>query len=168
MDLGTTVIAVAGVATAVFTGWAITQRWAHAARPRWKPVTMTGIWRSEDETSRRCRIEIANIGDAAAYDVRLESRRPTGHDDHWRTDMHRIKVDSGEVITWEGSLPPARMPDHVMNQYWAGVGAYFDMTDLQLRVTWHHRPGVRRTRDQRWTDMQAIQETLHAREEVEQ
>lgn len=157
---------VLGLATAVFAGWAIAQQWAHHARPRWYPVRMTGIWRSDSETHRSLRIEVANLGDAAAYDVRLESRRPNV-DGKWRIDGHWIKVDSGAVVTWQGGLSPRPMPNAVADRYWSGVGVYFDMSGLGLRVTWRHRPGFSRKRTVEWLDMEAIQPELYPSEEVD-
>lgn len=127
---------------------------------------MTGIWRSDSEMHRSLRIEVANLGDAAAYDVRLESCRPGG-DGKWRIDGHWIKVESGSVVTWEGALPPKPMPDEVAHRYWSGVGVYFDMSGLGLRVTWRHRPWFSRKRTVEWVDLEKIQPELYPSEEVD-
>lgn len=130
----------ATAATALFTAWAVWQRWRYTPRPHWlDPLITSTQYPDSHGNESGVQYRIPNRGDAAAMDVRIYIRRGTT----WTEAKNHAMVDPGEdALFWldvaasnPGRWDP-RTGEHEAPLIW-------DWTPTRARIKWRQHPRLR-------------------------
>jgi hypothetical protein len=134
---------VATSVTAVFTGWAIWQRWRYTARPLWVPPRLVDLERPFEGLSHVV-FAIENRGAASAFDVHVYVGVRRRMAEQERRSI--AEVATGELVRVSVDVAATGNPryDAINDKYLDPVQVKWD--DYRVRVVWRQHPSLRRRR----------------------
>lgn len=147
MDFLDIAVLVATVATAVFTGWAVWQRWRYTARPLWVQPILSDVLHqdSSDGTSSVLLVwSIENRGDAAAHDVHVDL--------DWGDGWYELRGASTAIVSPGDSVTAAReVPSTGRGEYLIERGAFerqpvLNWDPTRARIRWRQHPNLKRVK----------------------
>lgn len=127
----------ATAATALFTAWALWQRWRYTPRPHWLDPAIVKTQHADGHgNSSGVQYRFPNRGDAAAMDVRIYTR--TGKT--WVEQKNHAMVDPGEdALFWldVAASDPGNWNPHT-DRYDAPL--IWDWTPTRAQIKWRQHP----------------------------
>jgi len=150
LDIG---VLAATAVTAVFTGWAVWQRWRYTPRPFWVEPRFVGAKeyepRGDEPGVLHATWHIENRGDGAAHDVRVQVR----HEDGTWVDVEQ--PDGAIVGPKQHVRVSALVPGRTTGKYDPVTDTGGDLlippiVGFRARVTWRQHPNLVRDRHREW------------------
>lgn len=152
MDVLDIAVLVATVATAIFTGWAVWQRWRYTPRPLWIAVgnpQSDEFTQSGSDGMARLVWRVDNRGDAAAHDVRVFIEGTSGQFIELPFFGEAI-VEPGEHVTASADVTIVSGSLEYVSETFQYVDTrVYGAVPPRVELRWRQHPNLRRVKRQR-------------------